>query len=102
MLHTCSTSTCLESVASALRFSQHPVRDDGRATRCGGNQRRERVAYTNRKGTRYYLCQGRTKTGKIRYYFAREPCEDAVTAIPAGYVVEESVNGIVSLSKDRP
>jgi len=31
------------------------------------------VTYTNRKGHTYYLCQGVTKTGKSRYYFAREP-----------------------------
>jgi|GEM_PF-3959171 len=31
------------------------------------------ISYTNRKGSTLYLCQGTTKTGKVRYYFAREP-----------------------------
>lgn len=43
-----------------------------------------------------------TKTGKPRYYFAREQKAEPVDAIPAGYEIEESVNGIVSLVKSRP
>ncbi len=27
------------------------------------------VMYTNRKGMTYYLCQGKTASGKPRYYF---------------------------------
>ena len=60
------------------------------------------VTYTNRKGTTYFLCKGTTKTGKPRYFFAREPKGEAINAIPEGYQIEESVNGIVSLAKDRP
>ena len=60
------------------------------------------VTYTNRKGVTYYLCQGVTKTGKPRYYFAREPQGDPLERIPAGYMISESVNGIVSLVKARP
>jgi hypothetical protein len=60
------------------------------------------VTYTNRKGYTYYLCQGMTKTGKLRYYFAREPKEGSPDQIPKGYRISESVNGIVSLVKDRP
>lgn len=60
------------------------------------------VTYTNRKGTAYYLCQGLTKTGKLRYYFAREPKDDSPTQIPDGYRISESVNGTVSLIKDQP
>jgi hypothetical protein len=33
------------------------------------------VSYTNWKGHTYYLYQGLTKTGKLRYYFTREPKE---------------------------
>lgn len=58
--------------------------------------------YTNRKGVDYFLCKGTTKTGKPRYYFARQPKGEAVDAIPEGYEIEESVNGIVSLVKIRP
>jgi hypothetical protein len=60
------------------------------------------ITYTNRKGTTYFLCQGTTKTGKSRYFFAREPKGEAMDAIPEGYRIEESVNGLVSLVKDRP
>jgi len=60
------------------------------------------VTYTNRKGHTYYLCQGMTKTGKIRYYFAREPRDEVPDQVPEGYRISESVNGVVSLVKDRP
>lgn len=60
------------------------------------------VTYTNRKGLTYYLCRGRTKTGKSRYYFAREIKDEPLEEMPPGYTISESVNGIVSLVKDRP
>ena len=60
------------------------------------------VTYTNRKGKTYYLCQGLTKKGKPRYYFARESKGKPVDEIPEGYEVRESVNGVVSLAKKRP
>jgi hypothetical protein len=60
------------------------------------------ITYTNRKGRTYYLCQGVTKTGKSRYYFAREPKDTVLGEIPQGYEIRESVNGIVSLAKARP
>jgi hypothetical protein len=60
------------------------------------------ITYTNRKGSTYYLCQAVTKTGKQRHFFAREPKDTPVEEIPAGYEVEESINGIVSLVKVRP
>ena len=56
------------------------------------------VTYTNRKGYTYYLCRGTTKTGKPRYYFAREPKGDPVEQIPEGYEIRESVNGILVLA----
>jgi len=60
------------------------------------------VTYTSRKGLTYTLCQGTTKTGKPHYYFAREPKAQVLDQVPDGYVINESVNGIVSLVKDRP
>jgi len=60
------------------------------------------VTYTNRKGVTYYLCRGVTKTGKPRYYFASEPQGEPVEQIPEGWKISESINGIVSLMKDRP
>jgi len=43
-----------------------------------------------------------TKTGKLRYYFARQPKDGSPDQIPEGYRISESVNGIVSLVIDRP
>jgi hypothetical protein len=57
------------------------------------------VTYTNRKGVPFYLCQGATKTGKPRYFLAREIRGEPVEQIPDGYTITESVNGVVSLSK---
>ncbi len=60
------------------------------------------ITYTNWRGVTYYLCRGVTKTGKPRYYFAREPKGEPVERIPEGWKISESVNGVVSLVKDRP
>jgi len=60
------------------------------------------ITYTNRKGFKYFLNKGVTKTGKPRYYFAREQKGEPVDEVPQGYEIEESVNGIVSLAKFRP
>jgi hypothetical protein len=57
------------------------------------------ASHVNRKGRTYYLFQVRTKTGKDRYVFRRdiEGPGEAVPAIPDGFEIAESVNGIVSL-----
>ena len=62
------------------------------------------VSYTNRKGQTYTLYRGQTKTGKPRYYFGRagQGQGEPVTELPPGYTISESVNGVVSLVKDRP
>jgi len=60
------------------------------------------ITYTNRKGVTYYLCRGVTKTGKPRYYFARQPRDEPVEALPEGHAITESVNGVVSLTRVRP
>ena len=60
------------------------------------------IIYTNRKGRTYCLCQGVTKAGKPRYYFATTAKGNKVERIPEGYVISESVNGVVSLVKERP
>ncbi len=60
------------------------------------------LTYTNRKGLTFHLCKGVTKTGKPRYYFAREPKGTPVEQIPVGFAISESVNGVVSLTKAKP
>src|SRR3989442_13562402 len=74
--------------------------------RVEGSTRRTRmsISYTNRKGVTYTLYRGQTKTGKPRYYFGRagQSQGEAVTELPPGFTISESVNGVVSLVKDRP
>lgn len=60
------------------------------------------ITYTNRKGVTYFLCQGVTKTGRPRYYFAGSPRETPVEKIPEGFRIAESANGRVMLERDRP
>src|SRR2546425_4524512 len=62
------------------------------------------ISYTNRKGLTYTLYRGQTKTGKPRYYFGRtgQGQGEPVTELPPGFTISESVNGVVSLVKDRP
>jgi len=60
------------------------------------------VTHTNRKGVTYYLRRTVTKTGRPRYVFSREPKGELVEQIPESWRISESVNGIVSLVKDRP
>lgn len=62
------------------------------------------VTYTNRKGVTYTLYRGQTRTGKPRYYFGRpgQSQDEPVAEIPPGFTISESVNGVVSLVKDRP
>lgn len=59
------------------------------------------ISHTNRKGQTFFLRQGITKTGKARYFFSKTAGPDALEQIPAGHHIEESVNGVVSLVKDR-
>jgi hypothetical protein len=37
------------------------------------------ITYTNRKGFTYFLNKGKTKTGKPRYYFAKEQKSNPLT-----------------------
>jgi hypothetical protein len=56
----------------------------------------------NRDGEPYYLHEGRTKTGKARYFVARTVGPDALGAMPAGFEIAESVNGVVSVRRVDP
>ena len=77
-------------------FTEHELQCEGRFTMP--------VSYTNRKGVTYSLYRGQTKTGKPRYYFGRleQGQSEPVTELPPGYTISESVNGVISLTKDRP
>jgi hypothetical protein len=57
------------------------------------------LSYTNRRGERYYLHAGRTKTGKPRYFVAKTPGEGRLGAMPEGYEFTESINAVVSVRR---
>jgi hypothetical protein len=57
------------------------------------------LRYTDRHGGAWYLHEGRTKTGKPRYFVAREVGEGACAALPAGMELRESINGVDSVAK---
>ncbi|NUM48312.1 MAG: hypothetical protein HUU38_26695 [Anaerolineales bacterium] len=61
-------------------------------------------SYKNSKGVTYYLHSSKTtlKSGKEQtlYFFAKEvKSEGALDAVPAGYAVSESKNGLPVLKK---
>src|SRR5882724_1644462 len=59
--------------------------------------------YVNRRGERYYLLVGKTKTGKPKYYVSRKPQGVPVDAMPDGYeIFEQPERGIVSVRKLLP
>lgn len=63
------------------------------------------VQHTNRTGKTYYLREGRTKTGKPRYFFSLKQTGKgkAVERIPEGYeIYEHPENAQVFLRKRRP
>ena len=59
--------------------------------------------HTNSKGKSYYLHSREVtlKGGRTQslYFFAKEPGEGAVDAVPSGYQVSESKNGLPVLKK---
>ena len=61
------------------------------------------IEYVNRRGDRYYLLQGETKTGKPKYYCSRKSSGVPVERLPDGFELHESpANGMVSVRKIRP
>lgn len=56
-------------------------------------------SYVNRRGNRYYLHAARTVTGKLRYFVAKTAGEGALAAMPVGYELTESINGVVSVRR---
>jgi hypothetical protein len=60
-------------------------------------------SYTNKKGNTYILHSRQTtlKNGAKQtiYFFAKEAKEGALDAVPNGYVVSESKNGLPVLKK---
>jgi hypothetical protein len=61
------------------------------------------IEYTNRKGDRYFLRQGKTKTGKPKYFVSRKLTGEPVEEMPDGYeLFEHPEQGLVFVRKIRP
>lgn len=61
------------------------------------------ITHTNRRGETYHLLQGKTKTGKPKYYVSKKPGPNTVDAIPDGYeIFENPLDAIVHVRKIRP
>ena len=50
------------------------------------------ITHTNAKGQTYYLHQGTTKTGKLKYHFSMQSEGTLVETIPAGFEIYENPN----------
>ncbi len=51
------------------------------------------ISHTNRKGEIYYLHEGKTSTGKPRYFFSKKTDGDLLETIPEGYEIHEKPSG---------
>jgi hypothetical protein len=62
------------------------------------------LEYVNRQGDRYFLFQGKTKTGKPKYYVSRKTSTgEPVEEMPEGFeFYEQPEQGLVVLRKIRP
>lgn len=60
------------------------------------------IDYINRRGRIHYLHEGKTKTGKPKYFFSMKLPENPVRAIPDGYEIYENPNAQVFLRKILP
>jgi len=60
------------------------------------------ITYRNRLGDRYYLHEGKTKTGKAKYFFSRKREGQLAVSIPDGFEVYETPNAQVLLRKVVP
>lgn len=60
------------------------------------------IQHVNRRGDTYYLHEGRTKTGKPRFYFSRKREGTLAAAVPPGYEVYEDPDAQVFLRKAVP
>ncbi len=57
------------------------------------------IEYVNRKQKTYYLHEGKTKTGKPKYFFSMNAEGGLVEAMPEGYEIYENPNAQVFLRK---
>jgi hypothetical protein len=60
------------------------------------------IQHVNRKGDTYYLHQGKTKTGKVKWFFSTKAEGDLAESVPEGYEIYENPNAQVFLRKIVP
>ena len=60
------------------------------------------IEYTNRRRQTYYLHQGKTPSGKPKWYFSQKIPVKPVTEIPGGFEVYENPDGQVFLRRIVP
>jgi len=60
------------------------------------------VQHTNRRGQTYYLHEGKTKTGKPKYFFSMKSEGGLVESISEEYEIYENPNAQVFLRKIQP
>ena len=61
------------------------------------------LEYVNRRKQRYFLHQGKTKTGKSKYYASTKEGPTRIDWMPDGYeFYEEPQSGIVTIRKVTP
>ncbi len=61
-----------------------------------------KITHKNRKGDIYYLHEGKTKTGKPKYFFSTKDEGNLVKKMPDGYELFENSNAQVFLRKIQP
>ncbi len=55
------------------------------------------IQYVNRRGDTYFLHEGKTKTGKPKWFFSKKADGNLAEAIPSGYEIYENHNAQVFL-----
>ena len=60
------------------------------------------ITHINRKRQTYFLHEGKTRTGKPKYFFSKDSASDTLDAIPEGYEIYENPNAQVFLRKKTP
>ncbi len=60
------------------------------------------VTHVNRKQQTYFLREGKTKTGKPKYFFSKDSEGTLLDAVPEGYEIYENPNAQVFLRKAMP
>ncbi len=74
----------------------HLVTDDAPS---GNAHDDDTLTYTNRLGATYFLHEGKTKTGKPRFFVAKTARAGVLATMPEGYEFSESINGVVSVRR---